>query len=230
MKLMRYSRKGEKAAQARLGVLVGNDLVADLRAGYARYLIEEIGNPKGRELAAIFLPPYVAQFLHVGAAAWEALSETYGWLSDLVKSEPMRRGSAVNNYSYRSPSADFTRRCAAASSSRWAAIIPDRSKPTASTRPRCRRLHQSAVMHSRTRPRHSEACCDAPARLRGRTGGRDRQEMQARAGRQGARRDRRLYHHQRRYRARYQRARAAGAAIRCSARRSIRSRRWDRGW
>ncbi|MBI4190928.1 MAG: fumarylacetoacetate hydrolase family protein [Betaproteobacteria bacterium] len=92
MKLMRYSRKGEKPAQARLGVLVGKDLVADLRASYARYLIEEIGNPKGRELAAIFLPPYIAQFLHVGAAAWEALSEAYGWLSDLVKSESQALG------------------------------------------------------------------------------------------------------------------------------------------
>jgi acylpyruvate hydrolase len=92
MKLLRYSRKGQKAAQARLGVLVGNDMVADLRAGYARYLIEEIGNPKGRELAGIFLPPYVAQFLHVGAPAWEALSEAYGWLSDLVKAEPEAAG------------------------------------------------------------------------------------------------------------------------------------------
>ena len=92
MKIMRYSRKGEKASQARLGVLVGNDIVADLRAGYARYLIDEIGNPKGRELAGIFLPPYVAQFLHVGAPAWEALSEAYGWLSDLVKSEPQALG------------------------------------------------------------------------------------------------------------------------------------------
>ena len=55
MKIMRYSRKSEKASQARLGVLVGNDLIADLRAGYARYLIDEIGNAKGRELAAIFL-------------------------------------------------------------------------------------------------------------------------------------------------------------------------------
>ncbi len=92
MKLMRYSRKGEQSGLARLGVLVGNDLVADLRAGYARYLIEEIGNPKGRELAALFLPPYVAQFLHAGSVAWEALSETYGWLSDLVKSEPHALG------------------------------------------------------------------------------------------------------------------------------------------
>ena len=88
MKIMRYSRKGEKASQARLGVLVGTDLIADLRAGYARYLIGEIGNTKGREIAAIFLPGYIAEFLHAGAPAWEALAEAYGWLSDLVKSEP----------------------------------------------------------------------------------------------------------------------------------------------
>jgi len=92
MKLMRYSRKGEITSQARLGVLVGRELVADLRAGYERYLVEDIGNPKGRELAAIFLPSYVAQFLHVGSAAWEALSEAYGWLSDLVKAEPSALG------------------------------------------------------------------------------------------------------------------------------------------
>jgi 2-keto-4-pentenoate hydratase/2-oxohepta-3-ene-1,7-dioic acid hydratase in catechol pathway len=92
MKLLRYSLKHERRIQARLGVLVGKELVADLRAAYARYLIEEIGNPKGRELAALFLPPYIAQFLHVGAPAWEALSEVYGWLSDLVKSKPGELG------------------------------------------------------------------------------------------------------------------------------------------
>jgi 2-keto-4-pentenoate hydratase/2-oxohepta-3-ene-1,7-dioic acid hydratase in catechol pathway len=104
MKIMRYSRKGEKASQARLGVLVGHDLIADLRAGYARYLIDEIGNAKGRELAAIFLPPYIAQFLHVGAPAWEALSEVYGWLSDLVKSEP--GALSLNGYDLFIPLAD----------------------------------------------------------------------------------------------------------------------------
>ncbi len=92
MKLMRYNHRSETRAQARMGVLVGKDLVADLRAGYARYLFEEIGNSKGREIAAIFLPPYLAQFLHVGSAAMEALSEAYGWLSDLVKSEPQALG------------------------------------------------------------------------------------------------------------------------------------------
>ena len=104
MKIMRYSRKSERASQARLGVLVGNDLIADLRAGYARYLIDEIGNAKGRELASIFLPPYIAQFLHVGAPAWEALSEVYGWLCDLVKSEP--GALSLNGYELFIPLAD----------------------------------------------------------------------------------------------------------------------------
>src|SRR5688572_9277114 len=48
MKLVRYSRKHEPPVLARLGVFVGPDLVADLRAGYARYLMEETDNPKGR--------------------------------------------------------------------------------------------------------------------------------------------------------------------------------------
>ena len=63
MKLVRYSRRHQPSALARLGVLVGNDLVADLRAGYALYLVDEAGNAKGRELAQLYMPPYVAQFL-----------------------------------------------------------------------------------------------------------------------------------------------------------------------
>ena len=62
MKLMRYSRRHEPAALSRLGVMVGHDMIADLRAGYALYLVEEAKHPKGRELAAIYMPPYIAQF------------------------------------------------------------------------------------------------------------------------------------------------------------------------
>lgn len=94
MKILRYSRKGEKAGQARLGLLLGDDVVADARAGYARYLLEEAGNPKGRELAGLFLPPYIAQFLHVGAPAWEALGEAAAWLAGLCAAEPQAAGLA----------------------------------------------------------------------------------------------------------------------------------------
>lgn len=83
MKLVRYSRRHQPSALARLGVLVGNDLVADLRAGYALYLVDEAGNAKGRELAQLYMPPYVAQFLYAGDAAWRALGDAYSYLAGL---------------------------------------------------------------------------------------------------------------------------------------------------
>jgi len=92
MRLMRYSRKHEPSAQARLGVMVGGDLVADLRAGYALYMVEHLRNPKGRELAAIYMPPYIAQFLHMGEAAWLALGDAFTYLSDLAQNNPLLAG------------------------------------------------------------------------------------------------------------------------------------------
>jgi acylpyruvate hydrolase len=92
MKLMRYSRKHEPAALSRLGVIIGHDLVADLREGYALYLLEEARNPKGRELAAIYMPPYIAQFLHMGEAAWLALGDAYAYLDRLAASSPDAAG------------------------------------------------------------------------------------------------------------------------------------------
>ena len=92
MKLMRYSRKHEPSALARLGIVVGHDLVADLRAGYTLYLVEETDNPKGRELAAVYVPPYIAQFLHMGEAAWLALGDAYTYLVDLAQTAPDATG------------------------------------------------------------------------------------------------------------------------------------------
>lgn len=92
MKLIRYSRKHDPSALARLGVLVGHDLVADLRAGYALYLVEETNNPKGLELASIYMPPYIAQFLHMGEAAWLALGDAYTYLDGLAQTIPDASG------------------------------------------------------------------------------------------------------------------------------------------
>lgn len=92
MKLMRYSRKHEPAALSRLGVLVGADLIADLREGYALYLIEEARNPKGRELARIYMPAYLAEFLHAGEPAWLALGDAYAYLDRMVRSSPDATG------------------------------------------------------------------------------------------------------------------------------------------
>jgi len=92
VKLMRYSRKTEPAALARMGILVADELVADLRAGHALYMLEEKGNAKGEELAAIFMPPYITQFLYLGEPGWEALADTYAWMLELARSDASARG------------------------------------------------------------------------------------------------------------------------------------------
>ena len=84
MKLMRYSRKTEPPALARMGALVAQDWIADLRAGHALFLYEEKGNAKGQANAEIFVPPYIPQFLHLGEPGWEALAETHAWMAELA--------------------------------------------------------------------------------------------------------------------------------------------------
>jgi len=92
MKLMRYSGRHEAAMLARLGILVGDGLVADLRAGYARYLVERARNPRGQQIADIYFPPYIVQFLHAGEAAWLALADAQGYLSELAQTAPDATG------------------------------------------------------------------------------------------------------------------------------------------
>ena len=85
MKLMRYSRKTEPPALARMGALVAQEWIADLRAGHALFLYEEKGNAKGQAIAEIFVPPYIPQFLHLGEPGWEALAETHAWMAELAR-------------------------------------------------------------------------------------------------------------------------------------------------
>lgn len=92
MKIMRYSRRHEPSSRSRLGVLVGADLVGDLRAGYALYLVDEVGNRKGAELAQLYIPSYIAQFLHVGEPAWLALGDAYSYVAELAERAPETTG------------------------------------------------------------------------------------------------------------------------------------------
>lgn len=92
MKIMRYSRRHEPSSRSRLGVLVGGDLVADLRAGYALYLVDEVGNRKGPEVAQLYIPSYIAQFLHIGEPAWLALGDAYSYLAELATTSPGATG------------------------------------------------------------------------------------------------------------------------------------------
>lgn len=104
MKLMRYSGRHEAVRHARLGVLVGDGLVADVRAGYARYLVESARNPKGQQIADIYFPPYIVQFLHAGEAVWLALADAHGYLTELVETAPDATG--LNDEELFTPLAD----------------------------------------------------------------------------------------------------------------------------
>ena len=88
LKLLSYSLKHEARTLARLGVLIAPDRIADLRAGYALHLMERAGNPKGLELAAIYMPPYITEFLHMGEQAWIALADAYTYLTDMAAARP----------------------------------------------------------------------------------------------------------------------------------------------
>ncbi len=92
MKLLRYSLKNEPRNLARLGVLIAPDLIADLRAGYALHLTRRAGNIKASELAAIYMPPYITEFLHMGEQAWIALADAYTTLLDLRQTSPDATG------------------------------------------------------------------------------------------------------------------------------------------
>jgi 2-keto-4-pentenoate hydratase/2-oxohepta-3-ene-1,7-dioic acid hydratase in catechol pathway len=92
MKLMRYSRKHEPSTLSRMGVMVGHQLIADLRAGYALYLVDVARNAKARELASLYMPPYITEFLHAGEPAWLALADAFTYLDHLAQSAPDSKG------------------------------------------------------------------------------------------------------------------------------------------
>ena len=92
MKIMRYSRRHEPSSLSRLGVLLNSEVVADLRAGYALYQVDELGNRTGSELARLYIPSYIAQFLHIGEPAWLALGDAYSYLAELAGSSPGATG------------------------------------------------------------------------------------------------------------------------------------------
>ncbi len=93
MRIMRFNRVTESTNRARLGVLLDGDLVGDLRAGYARYLIEEQGDAQGPEIAGLRVPPHLGQLLQIGSAAREAVLATADWLRQLARHDATTRDS-----------------------------------------------------------------------------------------------------------------------------------------
>lgn len=82
MRLMIYSHKAESTRLKRIGVLVNDHWVGDVRAAYARYLVEKTGNNRGREIAALCVPSAIGEFLQIGSASMETATLTLGLLSE----------------------------------------------------------------------------------------------------------------------------------------------------
>ncbi len=83
MRLMRYNLHVEPVSVARLGVLLSGDRVGDMRASYARFLVEKMGDSQGREIAALRMPPHIAQLLAIGEPGWDAARKTADYLAAL---------------------------------------------------------------------------------------------------------------------------------------------------
>ncbi len=81
MKLVSYAREGASPDARCPGILVADDLVGDLRAAYAAFLIERQGDPQGREIAALRFPGNWAEHLAIGEAGSDALAAASDWLS-----------------------------------------------------------------------------------------------------------------------------------------------------
>jgi 2-keto-4-pentenoate hydratase/2-oxohepta-3-ene-1,7-dioic acid hydratase in catechol pathway len=81
MKIVRFNATGEPVTRARTGVLLAKDIVGDLRAGCAGYLVDHVKDIQGREIAALRIPLDVRQILHNGPAR-QAIEHAAAWLAE----------------------------------------------------------------------------------------------------------------------------------------------------
>jgi acylpyruvate hydrolase len=92
MKLLRYNCSTQPVTTARLGLLLPGDLVGDMRAGYARYLVEKKGDGQGREVAALRMQPHIAAFLGIGSPGWDAAMTAQDYLTELSRADRSAAG------------------------------------------------------------------------------------------------------------------------------------------
>jgi 5-oxopent-3-ene-1,2,5-tricarboxylate decarboxylase/2-hydroxyhepta-2,4-diene-1,7-dioate isomerase len=95
MKLLRFHHlKNEQISSPRTGLLFGGDTIADLRVGYAKYLIEKAKDPQGREIAALRIASSIVNMIAIGKPALEAMESSAAFLAELLKSNPTAKGPA----------------------------------------------------------------------------------------------------------------------------------------
>ncbi len=81
MKIMRYNVKSEIVPRVRLGVLIDDQTVGDLQAGYARFLSAAHSDSQADEMAAVRIPVQLAAVLANGQAGREAIRDAVAHLN-----------------------------------------------------------------------------------------------------------------------------------------------------
>ncbi|MFM1817015.1 MAG: hypothetical protein RLZ98_3710, partial [Pseudomonadota bacterium] len=92
MRLVSYVHGTELARQRRLGVLLDGDVIADVRAGAARYLAEEEKDLQAEAIAALRVPVECAALLAAGPHAMGLVERTVAWLKALAASDKAATG------------------------------------------------------------------------------------------------------------------------------------------
>lgn len=88
MKLLRYYRFDDRESPVVLGIGLPGEFIADLGAGYARYLVEAAGEAKNIEAAAARVPDSLLPLVALGSPEQKALGGLHEWLAELAAREP----------------------------------------------------------------------------------------------------------------------------------------------
>ncbi len=91
MKLISYIAAGESRRHRRLGVVLDDGIIANLRAGYAR-LLNDAGDLQGEAVAAARIGTDVAALLAGGPVAMAEARKAAHWLERLHRDQADARG------------------------------------------------------------------------------------------------------------------------------------------
>lgn len=91
MRLARFNRHVEAPSLARLGVVLRNERVADLRAGYASYLHRR-GEVQALDIASVRVPATIAALIAADALTSTELRAVVAWLDETSASDGNAQG------------------------------------------------------------------------------------------------------------------------------------------
>ena len=92
MRLVRFNRHVEAPSLARLGVVLRNESVADLRAGYASYLVAR-GEPQPLDIAAVRIPATISALIAADVLRLPELRNVVEWLEASSTSDAQMQGA-----------------------------------------------------------------------------------------------------------------------------------------